>query len=72
MGGDRGSYEPEDGADRAGAQRRGRLKVTLKGRKLEGAGVLVRTGGRRRRTLRPRMMAARAAPSFIDQEVGPG
>jgi bifunctional non-homologous end joining protein LigD len=44
---DRGRYEPEDGADVAGALRRGRFKVTLKGRKLKGAWVLVRTGGRR-------------------------
>jgi bifunctional non-homologous end joining protein LigD len=44
---DRGGYQPEDAPDVAGALRRGRFKFILKGRKLKGAWVLVRTGGRR-------------------------
>jgi DNA ligase D-like protein (predicted 3'-phosphoesterase) len=44
---DRGTYEPEDTDDVAGGLRRGRLKLTLKGRKLNGSWVLVRIAGRR-------------------------
>jgi bifunctional non-homologous end joining protein LigD len=44
---DRGTYEPEDTDDVAGGLRRGRLKLTLKGRKLKGSWVLVRIAGRR-------------------------
>jgi bifunctional non-homologous end joining protein LigD len=44
---DRGTYEPEDTDDVARGLRRGRLKITLKGRKLKGSWVLVRIGGRR-------------------------
>jgi bifunctional non-homologous end joining protein LigD len=44
---DRGTYEPEETDDVARALRQGRLKLTLKGRKLKGSWVLVRIGGRR-------------------------
>jgi bifunctional non-homologous end joining protein LigD len=44
---DHGTYEPEDTDDVARALHRGRLKLTLKGRKLKGSWVLVRLAGRR-------------------------
>ena len=45
---DTGTYEPDpDTADVAKALRAGELKLTLKGNKLQGGWVLVRTGGRR-------------------------
>jgi bifunctional non-homologous end joining protein LigD len=44
---DRGTYEPEDTDDVARSLRRGRLRLTLKGRKLKGLWILVRIGGRR-------------------------
>ena len=45
---DRGTYVPEDGADAAPALRKGKLALTLRGRKLKGRWALVRMGGRRR------------------------
>src|SRR5262244_1349399 len=43
---DRGTYKPEEGEDVAAALRKGELKFTLKGKKLKGSWVLVRTRDR--------------------------
>jgi bifunctional non-homologous end joining protein LigD len=45
---DRGTFVPENVTDVAAALRKGKLAVTLKGRKLKGRWALVRMGGRRR------------------------
>src|ERR1051325_3533585 len=46
MVGDYGTYEPEETKDVGASLRKGELKFTLKGEKLQGSWVLVRTRGR--------------------------
>src|SRR5262245_58958799 len=43
---DQGTYEPENGTDVASLLKKGELKFKLKGKKLKGSWVLVRTGAR--------------------------